>query len=72
LIIRTNDSIDLRAQELAERSHVEPIVMRLENREVVFRQSKQTHRRSQAPLMFRMRRLLEIFLEMNKRAGGLD
>jgi hypothetical protein len=41
-------------------------------REVLFCQFKQPHRRFQAPPMFRMRRMLEIFLEMNKGARGLD
>src|SRR5580700_11520629 len=46
--------------------------MRLENREIIFGQSKQTHRRPQALRMFRVRRMFKIFLEMNKRAGRLD
>ena len=47
-------------------------MVRLKNAQIIFRQSKQTHRRSQAPPMFRMRRMLEVFLEMNERACRLD
>lgn len=45
---------------------------RTERREILFRQLKQPHRRSQAPAVLRMFRMLEIFLEMNESARSLD
>ena len=41
-------------------------------RQIFFRQPEQPHRRAQPPPMFRMRRMLELLLQMHKRARGLD
>jgi len=40
--------------------------------EIFFRQFKEPHGRAQTPPVFRVCRMLEIFLEMNERACGLD
>ena len=59
-------------QQAAERADIEPVMARREDRQVLLGEAQQTHRGLQTPAMFRMRRLLEIFLEMNKTARGLD
>jgi len=41
-------------------------------REIFLGQVEQPHRRPQAPAVFRVRRVLEVFLEMNKRARRLN
>jgi len=40
--------------------------------QILFRQSKQPDRRPQSSPVFRMRRMLKLFLHMNESAGGLD
>lgn len=47
-------------------------MFRREAAEIFFRQLEQSHRRPQAPPVFRVRRMLEIFLKMNERARSLD
>jgi|SRR5689334_18264822 hypothetical protein len=45
---------------------------RTERCQVLLRQFEQPHRRSQTPAMFRMSRMFEVLLKMNKRTGRLD
>ena len=45
---------------------------RRETRQILFRQLKEFDRRPQPAAVFRVRRVLEILLQMNKRAGCLD
>src|SRR5436853_6858958 len=45
---------------------------RAERSEVFFRQLKQAHGRAQTPAVFRVGRVLEIFLKMDERARSLD
>ena len=43
-----------------------------EDRQVLFRQFEKPYRRPQAPAVFRVRRMFEIFLQMHECACGLD
>jgi hypothetical protein len=45
---------------------------RTERREILLRQFEESDRRAQAPAVFRMCRVFEIFLEMHEGARGLD
>ena len=45
---------------------------RREARQILFRQFEKFYRGPQTAAVFRVRRMLEFFLEMNERAGGLD
>ena len=60
------------AHELAERGDVQAMMLRGEDRQVLFRESKQTHGRLQTSAVFWVRWVVEIFLQMNKGAGRLN
>jgi len=60
------------AHEAAERGDIQAMMLRDEDRQVLFRESKQTHGRLQTPAVFRMRRVLEILLQMDEGAGRLN
>ena len=47
-------------------------MVRRETNEILLRQLKKPHRRSQTAAVFRMSRIFEILLQMDKRARGLD
>lgn len=59
-------------EHFSERHQIEVVPLRTQWRQVLFRETKQANGRSQASPMFRMRRMFELLLEMNKSAGGLD
>jgi hypothetical protein len=59
-------------EHFPELHQIERMPLRAHRRQIFFREPKQPDRRSQAPPMFRMRRMFELFLQMNKGAGGLD
>src|SRR5271169_3152830 len=71
-VIRRNDLLGVPSQELAKRGDVQVVMLRSEARQVFLRQLEQSHRRPQTPAVLGMSRMFEIFLQMNKRAGGLD
>ena len=48
------------------------MVSRGEDRQVLFRQLKKFNGRPQTPAMFCVRRVVEIFLQMDERARGLN
>jgi len=48
------------------------VPFRTQWRQILLRETKQANRRSQAAPMFRVRRMFELLLEMNKGAGSLD
>ena len=48
------------------------MVPRTEWREIFLRQVEQANRRTQAPAVFGVGRMFEVFLEMNKRARRLN
>ncbi len=64
--------IGVRAQELAERGHIQFVMPRSEDRQVLFREPKQTSGRRQAPAVLRVRRMLEVFLQMHECACCLN
>lgn len=72
LIIGRDDLLGVFVQQTAERADIEAVIARRVDRQVLFREAQQTHGGLQTPAMLRMRRLLEIFLEMNKTARRLD
>ena len=45
---------------------------RRERRQIFLGELEQLYRRTEAPAVFRMRRMFEVFFEMNERARGLD
>ena len=59
-------------EHFPERREIERVPPFAQRRQVLFREAKQPHRRSQAPAMFRMRRMFELLLQMDERAGRLD
>jgi len=59
-------------KKVEQRVNVQRVMARTERREILFRQLKQPHSRPQAPGVLRVRRMLEIFLEMHERARSLD
>jgi hypothetical protein len=63
---------DLRLQELAKSGDIQPPMSRREERQIFFRESKQTHGRSQTPTVLRMQWLLEVFLQMNEGPSRLN
>jgi len=62
----------MRAQQLAKRADIQISMLRSKAGQVLFRQLKQPDGRSQTAAVLGMRRVLEIFLQMHKRAGGLN
>ena len=60
------------AQKLEECRDIKSVPDRGVGREILFRELKKSHRRLQTPAVFRMRRMFEILLEMNKRACRLN
>jgi hypothetical protein len=72
LIIRGDDLLGVLVEESTKRGDIQPMMARREDRQVLFSQAEQPHGRLQTPAMLRMRRLLEILLQMNEGAGGLD
>jgi len=60
------------AHELAERGHIQAMMLRGEDQQLLFRESKQTHGRLQTPPVFWVRWVLEISLQVNEGAGRLN
>ena len=59
-------------EHFPELHQIERVPLRTQRRQILFRQTKQPNGRSQAPSMFRMRRMFELLLQMDESAGGLD
>jgi hypothetical protein len=72
LVIRLYDAALVVRKHFPECHHIEPVPLRTQRRQILFRETKQTDRRPQPPPVFRMGRIFELLLQMNKGAGGLD
>ena len=70
--IRVDDFLPGGTQEIEQRRNIECMVSRGEGRQVLFRQLEELNGRAQAPAVFCVRWVLEILLEMNEGAGGLN
>lgn len=64
--------LDLRLQELAKSGDIQPLMSRRKDRQIFFRESKQTHGWPQTPAVLGMQRLFEVFLQMNKSTSCLN
>jgi hypothetical protein len=60
------------AQKLAKRGDIQVVMPWGKDQQVLFRELKQTSCRWQAPAVFGMLGVFEIFLQMNEGAGSLD
>ena len=61
-----------RSEQTEKGRDVELVMARAERPEILFRQFEEPRRRSQAPAVFRMGWMFEIFLKMHERARGLN
>ena len=59
-------------QQRAQSVDIKPVPRRTEWLEIRLGQREQTHRRTEAPAMFRVRRKFELLLQMHETACGLD
>lgn len=71
-MIRLDDRLCGPRKHFPEPHQIERVPPRTQRRQILLRKAKQTDRRTQPPSMFRMRRMFELLLEMNKGAGRLD
>ena len=67
-----NDRLCVPRKHFPETHQIERVSLRPQRLEIFFRQTKQPDGRTQAPSMFRMRRILELLLQMDESAGSLD
>ena len=72
LVIGCDNLIGEFAQELTKCGDIQSVMSRSEPREVPLRQPEQANRRRQAPAMFRMQWVFEVFLKMNESPGRLN
>ena len=70
--IRRGNFLPRPSQKIEKRRDIERVMTRREPAEISFSQLEQSHRWTQTPAVFGMRRVLEIFLEMDERARRLD
>jgi len=71
-MIGSEDRVDLLPDQLEKRLDVESMPHRRIRGEILFRKSKQAHRRIEPATILRMRRALILLLQMDKPARGLD
>ncbi len=71
-MIRLQDGTRMTAEHFPEPHQIKFVPLRTQRRQVLFRETKQADRRTQPPSVFRVRRMFELLLQMNKGAGGLD
>ena len=62
----------MRLQNSKQFFHIQSVMFRRESRQIILRQEKQPHCRPQPPPVFRMFRVLEIFLQVDECPGRLD
>jgi hypothetical protein len=70
--IRAYNFVASRSEQTEKGRDIELVMARAERPEILCRQFEEPHRRSQAPAVFRMGRMFEIFLKMHERARGLN
>jgi len=71
-MLRFHNHARVPIQHFPKRHQIEGVPFLTQRRQILLRETKQANRRSQAAPMFRVRRMFELLLEMNKGAGRLD
>lgn len=71
-MIGGENGVDLAAQQRQKSCQIKPMPDRPERSQIFLRQPKESDRRIHSPPVFRMRRPLELFLQMHETAGCLD
>ncbi|MEY2558070.1 MAG: hypothetical protein QOE34_1495, partial [Verrucomicrobiota bacterium] len=66
------DGLTIPRQHLAKLCYVQVVPLRPKRRQVFFREPEQSDRRGEPLPVFWMGRMLEMLLQMNERARGLD